>query len=115
MNAANGLNIQIESMIGYIREFAPEVYVRFNPAIYEDEHANIDILPPLSWDDERCLDLQEALGGHVVDIHVDTGYLIGVYVYTREQQISEARRKREDAERVLTEAETLGLLEPAIR
>ena len=40
---------------------------------------------PISWDDEHCLDLQEKIGEYIIDVLLDTGFLILVYVYMPEQ------------------------------
>lgn len=117
------LDILVESMINYIEKVEPDVHVKFNPEVYEDEQANLNVYPPLPWTDEKCLDLQEKIGERVVDTYLDTGFLILVYVYMPEQQIAEAQReqtlaeemlknveqRRSEAERVLTEAKVLGL------
>ncbi len=95
------LDIQVELMINYIHNLEPGIRVKFNPRLYEDEHANINVFPPLSWDDDRCLDLQEKIGDRVIDIYLDTGFLISVYVYMPQQQIAEAQRERELVEREL--------------
>lgn len=119
------LEASIQQMIDYIYQLTPEVQVKFNPRIYEDEQANLSVYPPLAWDDERCLDLQEKIGDRVIEMLLDTGWLISVYVYMPEQQIAEAQReqelvektlkvieqRREAAEHVLSQAKSLGLLQ----
>jgi hypothetical protein len=116
MDTRDELGSQVDAMIHYICRLAPEVQVEYIPDIFEDEHANLEVYPPLSWDDERCLDLQEEIGAQVVDVHVKSGYLIGVYVYMPEQQIAKAqqelekaRKKQHKAQKILAEAERLGL------
>ncbi len=108
------LNTLVGSMMGHVRSLAPDVQVRFNPAVYEDERANIDVLPPLDWNDERCLDLQEEIGVHVVDMLIETGYLIGVYVFTPEQQLAEAGHKTEQTDQVPTWIDSLEPRQPAV-
>jgi hypothetical protein len=105
MSNTADLDVQVELMMNYISELEPDVRVKFNPRIYEDEHANINVYPPLSWDDDRCLDLQEKIGAHIVDVLLDTGFLILVYVYMPEQQIAAAQRERELAEKALKSVE----------
>ena len=39
------------------------------------------------------LDFQEQISEYLVDVLIDSGYLILVYVYTPEQQIAKARRE----------------------
>jgi hypothetical protein len=95
------LDIQVELIMNYIHDLEPEARVKVNPLIYEDEDANISIYPPLSWDDERCLDLQEKISERVIDTLLDPGWLILVYVYLPEQQIAEAQREQELAEKML--------------
>ncbi len=118
------LNIQVELMTNYIHNLEPGIRVNFNLRLYEDEHANINVYPPLSWGDNRCLDLQEKIGNRVIDIYLDTGFLILVYVYMPQQQITEAQReqklverelmlveqRRKTARQLLIQAKKLGLL-----
>lgn len=111
MNAE--LRKQVDVMMTYIRDLAPEVVVQFTGIIYEDEDANLQVYPPLSWDEDRCLDLQHRIAQHSVDVLLETGYLILVNVRTQEQQISEAKRERAKADKVLRRASALGLLQPA--
>lgn len=87
------VELQIQAVIDYIQTQASEVRVEQRDVIYQDEDANLDIYPPLSWDEERCLDFQEQISSHLVDVLLDSGYLILIYVYTPEQQIAKARRE----------------------
>jgi hypothetical protein len=123
MKNSISLDAQVELMMNYIHDLEPDVRLKFNPQVYEDEHANISVYPPLLWDDEHCLNFQEKIGDRVIDVHLDSGFLILVYVYMPQQQVAEARRERElaektlkateqrraEAEQVLTEAKALGL------
>lgn len=123
MNA--DLNSQIQAMAEFVRDLAPEARVEHANVIYEDEHANLKVYPPLTWDEDRCLALQHRIAEKVMDVHVDSGFLILVYVYTPEQQIAQARQRRDraeqelvlaqrrhaEADRVLREAAALGMLD----
>ena len=123
MNA--DLNSQIQAMVQFAHDLAPEVRVEHANVIYEDEHANLKVYPPLTWDEDRCLALQQRVSERAVDIHLDSGYLILVYVYTPEQQIEQARQRRgraeqelvlvqrrhAEADRILREAAALGMLD----
>ncbi len=111
MNAE--LRKQVDAMMTYVRDLAPEVIVRFTGVIYEDEDANLEVYPPLSWDEDRCLDLQHRIAQHGVDVLMETGYLILVSVRAWEQQIAEAKHERAQADKVLQRASALGLLQPA--
>jgi hypothetical protein len=100
-----------------ILDLAPDVRVEIDSAIYEDEHVNLTIYPPLTWSEDQCVDLQERIGEHLVELHLETGYFILSYVLTPEQQIAEAKQtihqaqqRVRAAEQVLSEAATLGLL-----
>lgn len=110
------LDRQVLGLINYTYSIAPEVQVLREDIIYEDEHANLQVYPPLSWDEDRCLELQHEIAERAVDIHLESGYLILVYVYTPEEQIflaqrelEQARQKQQRAEKVLSEAQELGL------
>jgi hypothetical protein len=111
MNAE--LRRQVDAMMTYIRDLAPEVVVRFTGVIYEDEDANLQVYPPLGWDEDRCLELQHRIAQHGVDVLLETGHLILVSVRTPEQQIAEAKHERTRADKVLRRASALGLLQPA--
>jgi hypothetical protein len=107
----------IHTLTDYILGLAPEVCVRDESVIYEDEHGNLEIYPPLTWDEEQCMDLQEKIGERVSDLHLETGFLILVYVVTPLQQVVEAqqelarvKQKEKCIEKVLAEAAALGLL-----
>ncbi len=106
----------ISELSDYILDLAPDVRVEDEATVYEDEHANLSVYPPLSWDEAQCGQLQDRIGDRVSDLHIDTGYLILVYVVTPEQQIEEAQsalrrteKQTQKAERVLAEARSLGL------
>ena len=51
MNA--DLNSQIQAMVEFVRDLAPEVRVEHANVVYEDEHANLKVYPPLTWDEDR--------------------------------------------------------------
>ncbi len=113
------LHVQINELTDYILDIAPDARVEFEPVVHEDEHANLTIYPPLTWTEEHCLALQHKLGERVSDVHVETGYLILVYVVTPEQQVTEAqlelvrvKKKIQSVEKILAEAEQIGLLKP---
>jgi hypothetical protein len=113
------LDRQIQALCEFIYTLSPEVRVERDEAIYEDEHANLQVIPPLSWDEDRCLEFQHKIAERATDIHMDTGYFILVYVYTPEEQIflaqrelEQARQKQHRAEKVLSEAQELGLYRP---
>lgn len=106
----------IHQMINYIHTLAPDVRVEHVPVIYEDEHANLKVYPPLTWSEEECLDLHDQISERVVDVLVDFGYLILVYVYSPEQQIQMARhnlvfaqQQQAQATHFLQQAAVLGL------
>ena len=106
----------IDELNDYILDIAPEVRVEDDATVYEDEHANLSVYPPPSWNEMQCAQLQDRIGDRVSDLHIDTGYLILVYVVTPEQQIEEAQsalrrteKQTQNAERVLAEARSLGL------
>ncbi len=110
------LERQIQAIIAYIYTLSPEVRVEAVDVIYEDEHANLKVYPPLIWDEERCLDFQEQISEYSVNILVETGYLILVYVYMPEQQIDLARHKlalaqqqQSEADQILIQATALGI------
>ena len=119
------LNSQIQALVEFVRDLAPEVRVEQANMVYEDEHANLKVYPPLTWDEDQCLTLQHRIAEQVMDDHVDSGFLILVYVYTPEQQIEQARQRRDraeqelvlaqrrhaEADRVLREAAALGMLD----
>lgn len=114
MNSA--LEHQIQTLVELIYELSPEVQVEQVNSIYEDEHANLDVYPPLTWSEDKCLELQHRIAERTVDILIDSGYFILVYVYTPEQQIELAQYKLaqvqqqwESANRVLHNAATLGI------
>lgn len=110
------LEHQIEDLVSFIKGLAPEVRVERENVIYEDEHANLKVYPPLTWDEDRCFELQDRIAERVVDILVDTGYLILVGVYTPQQQIELARQRSamarkqwQAADQVLRQAAVAGL------
>lgn len=110
---------QIDEMVDYILDIEPQARVEVENATYEDEHANLSVYPPLAWDEDRCLALQRQIGERVSDVHLETGYLILVGVYSPDQQVEEAARelewakkKLQSAEKILSEAVTLGILKP---
>jgi hypothetical protein len=110
------LEHQIEDLVSFIKELAPEVRVERETVIYEDEHANLKVYPPLTWDEDRCFELQDRIAERVVDILVDTGYLILVGVYTPQQQIelarqrsATARKQWQAADQVLRQAAVVGM------
>lgn len=116
MKPKTELSRLIEQLTEFILDVAPDARVELEQHIYEDEDANISVFPPLDWDDDQCLDLQETITGRAVEVHLETGYMIAVYVFMPEQQVAEAesRRKRalkevEAADRILAEAAALGL------
>jgi hypothetical protein len=102
-----------------INELAPDFYILDTGEIFEDEHANLEVYPPLTWTNEQCRNLQHQIAAYAADILVDTGYLIPVYVCTPEQQIIEAeltliraQQKVQAAEKTLSAAGKLGLYHP---
>ena len=104
----------VDELSDYIMSLAPEVQVMETGEIFEDEHANLEVYPPLTWSDSQCRGLQRNISDRAVDIHTEHGYLILTYVCTPAQQIAEAQsylsnRQTRKAERVLAEARSLGL------
>jgi hypothetical protein len=111
-----GLDRQVQTLMKYIYILEPDVQVKRQDILYEDEHANLKVYPPLSWDEDRCLELQHKIAERASDMHQETGYLILVFVYTPEEQIfqaqqelEQARKKQHNAQKILAEAERLGL------
>ncbi len=109
----------IQAMKAHIKELSPDVCVVETDEIFEDEHANLEIYPPLTWTNEQCRALQRQIAAHAADVHMDTGYLMLVYVVTPEQQVTEAqlelvrvKQKIQSVEKILAEAEQIGLLKP---
>ena len=107
----------IQAMKLYIKELSLDVCVIETDEIFEDEHANLEVYPPLTWTNEQCRALQRRIAEHAAELHIATGYLILVYVCTPEQQVAEAqlelarvKQKIRSAEKILTEATALGLL-----
>lgn len=116
----NALENHIQTLVEYIYQLAPAVQVEPTSVIYEDEHANLDVYPPLTWSEEECLALQRRISERTLDMLVDSGYFVLVYVYTPEQQIELARYKLaqvkqqwETTNRFLDQAESLGILQGA--
>lgn len=113
---------QTQALVEYIYQLSPEVRAEVTYVTYEDEYAHVKVYSPLSWDEDQCLQLEHQIAQRGVDILIDSGYLILAYVYTTEQQIelaqcerAEAKRRWQEADQVLTQAATLGLLaEPAL-
>ncbi len=110
----------IGELTDFILDLAPDASVEYEPVIYEDEHANLSVYPPLAWSEQQCALLQDRIGDRVSDLHIDTGYLILTYVVTPEQQVAEAQselrnaqKEAQKAERVLAEARSLGLYQIA--
>jgi hypothetical protein len=109
----------IHTLTDYILLLAPEVCVKEQTVIYEDEHGNLEVYSPLTWDEEQCMDLQEKIGERVSDLHLETGFLILVYVVAPLQQVTEAqhelariKQREKSIEKILAEAEQIGLLKP---
>lgn len=112
------LENHIQALMEYIYQLAPEVQVEHTGIIYEDEHANLDVYPPLTWSEEECLALQRQISERTLDMLLDSGYFVLVYVYTPEQQIELARyklaqvkRQWETTNRFLDQAASLGILQ----
>jgi hypothetical protein len=112
------LEHQIQTLVEFIYELSPEVQVEQVNGTYEDEHANLDVYPPLTWSEDQCLKLQHRIAERTVDVLIDSGYFILVYVYTPEQQIELAQYKLtqvqqqwESANRILHNAATLGIFQ----
>lgn len=114
----NALEYHIQTLVEYIYQLAPEVQVEPTSAIYEDEHANLDVYPPLTWSEDGCLTLQHRISERTVDMLVDSGYFVLVYVYTPAQQIelaryklAQAKQQWESTNRFLDQAASLGILQ----
>ena len=106
----------IYELTDFILDVASEVRVKHESVIYEDEHANLTVYPPLYWDEEKCDVLQDMISERVSDLHFETGYLILVDVLEPEQQVATAQCQLlsaheavEAAEKILAEAQQLGL------
>lgn len=114
------LENQVQTLMEFIYDLAPEVQIEPTNVISEDEHANLDVYPPLTWSEDECLELQHRIAKRTVNVLVDSGYFILAYVYTPEQQIELAQYKLtqvqqqwESANRVLHNAAALGLFHEA--
>ena len=101
MSKIEEIGILIDMLMNYIRDLEPGVRVEYMPGGRQEEQANLNVYPPLSWSDERCLDLQEKIGKQAAEMQAESGFLILAYVYMPEQQITRAFRKRQEAEREL--------------
>lgn len=106
----------VDEMSDYIMSLAPDVRVVKTGETFEDEHANLEVYPPLAWSEPQCRGLQLRISERAVDVHMETGYLILTYVCTPAQQVAEASlvlgraaQHIQKAERVLAEARSLGL------
>lgn len=117
---SNMLEQKIRELTEFIYDLAPEVFVERKDVIYEDEHANLKIYPPLSWEDQQCFELQHAIAGQSLEILLESGYMLQAYVYTAGEQVQEAQNKlvqahqQEEAARLLlAKAANLGL-QPAL-
>jgi hypothetical protein len=71
----------------------------------------------LAWSEQQCRDFQRRIAERVVDVQIDTGYLILVNVIGPKRQIygaqrilQESRQRAYEAETLLAEAERLGIL-----
>lgn len=114
----NLLENHIQTLVEFISQLAPEVRVEPTNIIYEDEHANLDVYPPLTWSEDECLHLQQRISERTVDMLVDSGYFILVYVYTPAQQIqlaqyklAQVKQEWESTNRFLDQAAALGILQ----
>ncbi len=109
----------IYELTDFILDLAPEARVKHESVIYTDEHANLTVYPPLDWNEEKYDALQEMISERVSDLHFETGYLILVDVLEPEQQVAEAERHLQEAraavqaaEKILAEAQQIGLWQP---
>jgi hypothetical protein len=116
-------SLEIERLVEQVEEFIddliPGARIKRETAPYSGEDARLSVYPPLSWDEEQCLEMQTQISSHTVDIHLDTGYVISVYVYMPAQQVTEAQRHLQEAraavqaaEKILAEAQQIGLWQP---
>lgn len=116
-------SLELERLVQQVEEFIddliPDARIKRESTPYADQDASLNVYPPLSWDEEQCLEIQTQISSHTVDIHLDTGYLISVYVYMPEQQVAEAERHLQEAreavraaEKILAEAQQIGLWQP---
>jgi hypothetical protein len=110
----------VKQVTEYIEDLASDIRIEYEPVIYEDEDANLSVYPPLSWSEDRCLDFQSQITEYTTELHLNTGYIISVYVLTPAQQVDEAQRELAKAEQrlaslrhLLCEAQTLGLMQTA--
>lgn len=114
------LLLEIDKLREQIRGLAPEVDVQLTGEVFEDESANLEVYPPLSWTEQQCRELQYKTSDLAIDLLLETGHLVLVYVCKPEQLVIEAehrlkraRQEVEAAERILAEAYTLGIIPPA--
>ncbi len=112
------LNEQIEQLTEFIRREAPSVHVLDTGDVFEGESANLAVYPPLSWTEQQCRELQRKIAEQAAESLINHGYLILTYVYKPEQQIlsaktqlQDAKRTVESAQKILSQAVDLGLLQ----
>ena len=98
------LEQSIAELVSYIKALCPDARLRVTGNRFEDEDANIDIYPPLSWTLNQLDELEEKIREVKLDILLEGGHFIHTFVYEPAQQIEEARRQKVEAERVLAEA-----------
>jgi len=111
------LRATLDDLTEFIHDLVPAARVELEPVIYEDEDANLTVYPPLLWDEEQCLDLQEKIGEYLSELLINTGYFILAYVLMPAHQVAAAEKRRqraietvEAADSVLAEAAALGLM-----
>lgn len=109
----------VDELTEFIQDIVPEARVEYERFIFSDEDANLRVFPPLAWDEDQCWELQQKITARVVDVHLETGYLILTGVYMPEQQVTElkaelikSQQKVQSIEKSLSEAQGLGLLQP---
>ena len=70
------LDIQLSTLISFIKDLSPEARIEISRARYEDEDAHLSIYPPPNLGAEDIQRLETALGERCNDILVDTGLFI---------------------------------------
>lgn len=93
------LKTQIQTMIEFIYSLSADVRVKHTDVIYEDEHANLQVYPPLTWAEQHCLELEDKIAEEVINVLINSGFLILVRLYTPEEQIAQARQKLAEVQR----------------
>jgi hypothetical protein len=91
MKPIKELHQLVDELTEFIQDIVPNAHVEYERFIFTDEDANLRVFPPLTWDEDQGWELQQKITEHVVDVHLETGYLILTSVYTPQQQVVEIK------------------------